>query len=390
MTPGLQFPAGIDRARFMREYWQQRPLLMRGALLPACFALDGDELAGLACEDEIESRLVVEHGRDAWELRHGPFAEQDFAALPDRRWTLLVQDVDKFVPAVAALVDRFDFLPAWRIDDVMISYAADQGGVGPHSDAYDVFLMQARGRRRWRLSYRQYGDGDLIPRLEQRILARFDVDEDWVLEPGDVLYLPPGVAHWGTAEGDCMTYSLGCRTPSRQELAAAWFEHLHGLVSQARLDDPKDLLLADPSELGPAVARNAAAAIAALPDTESVDFRRWLGGFFTEPKPQFQVHPPEQTWDAARLAAWVKADRDLLRHPFVRMAWSALPGPETVLFVHGEAITAAAGLAAMVQGIAARRRIAAADLAGWLGAMPAAQGLLLTLLNAGYLEGDDE
>ena len=289
----LQFPAGIDRDGFLRDYWQRRPLLLRAALPPDSFPVSPEELAGLACETEFESRLIVEHPPASRELRHGPFDEGDFAALPETRWTLLVQDVDKYLPQVARLLDSFDFVPGWRMDDIMISYATDQGGVGPHTDAYDVFLMQALGRRRWRLSHRHYTDADLIPGLEQRILAHFETDEEWVLEPGDILYLPPGVAHWGIAEGDCMTYSLGFRSPSQQEIAADWFQYLVALTGETRLTDPRDLRVDSPAELTRGVQLHAAQLLADLPGTGSQAFRLWLGGYLTESKPQFQILPPD-------------------------------------------------------------------------------------------------
>ena len=201
----LRLPQGLDGETFLRDYWQKQPLLMPAALPTQSFTLTPDELAGLACEPQFESRLILEDEEGLWEVRQGPFAEADFAALPESHWTLLVQDVDKYVSDTVSLIEAFDVVPDWRIDDVMISYATDRGGVGPHSDAYDVFLMQASGRRRWRISDRHYAESDLLPGIDQRILARFHTAQEWVLEPGDVLYLPPGVAHWGTAEGPCMT-----------------------------------------------------------------------------------------------------------------------------------------------------------------------------------------
>jgi len=224
--PQLSLPPDIDPDTFLRNYWQKRPLLMRAAVPLDCFTLAGDELAGLACEPEFESRMIIERSDGNWQIRHGPFDEADFSDLPESNWTLLVQDVDKFLPEVARLIDGFDFVPAWRIDDIMISYASERGSVGPHTDDYDVFLMQAQGQRRWRISEKDYSDSALLPGLEQRILAHFETEQEWVLEPGDVLYLPPGVAHWGIAEGECMTYSLGFRTPNQQDLAADWFQHL--------------------------------------------------------------------------------------------------------------------------------------------------------------------
>jgi 50S ribosomal protein L16 3-hydroxylase len=240
----------IDRDTFLRDYWQKQPLLMRGALDPGLFSVPPDELAGLACEPDIESRLVIEHGERHWTVEHGPLDEGRFALLPTSHWTLLVQDVDKHRDDVAALLDHFDFVPGWRIDDIMISYATDGGGVGPHTDSYDVFLMQAQGRRRWRISDADYSEDDLLPNQPLRILSSFETTEDWLVAPGDVLYLPPGVAHWGSADGDCMTYSLGFRAPQRQELLAEWLHHCADQAGTAPLVDP-DEGLSPIGSLGP-------------------------------------------------------------------------------------------------------------------------------------------
>jgi 50S ribosomal protein L16 3-hydroxylase len=382
----LRLPDGIDRQRFLDEIWQRRPLLMRGALAPGSFTLSPDELAGLACEAEVESRLVVQHGERDWQVRHGPFDDADFAALPAQRWTLLVQDVDKFVPAVAGLLDQFDFVPTWRIDDIMVSYAADGGGVGPHTDAYDVLLVQASGRRRWRISYADTTDAALLPGLEQRILAEFATDEEWVLQPGDILYLPPGVAHWGTADGDCMTYSIGFRSPSRRELAADWFQWLVEQADDTRLRDPAGLAVDDLTRItAPAVAE-AAALLATLPDAHSASFANWLGCFFTEPKPQFQIEPPPDPWDRDRLRQRLAQARPLHRHPWARLNWMQDGDGQVRLFCQGESSTWPAPCRDLAAYLAKRRLLDCALLRAHANGPGAA--LLLRLLNDGVLEDD--
>lgn len=382
----LVFPPGVDRELFLHDYWQRRPLLMRAALPVSCFPLAPDELAGLACEPEFESRLLVERESAAHELRHGPFDEEDFAALPESRWTLLVQDVDKFLPAVAQLIDAFDFVPSWRIDDIMVSYATDQGGVGPHTDAYDVFLMQAWGRRRWRLSYRHYTDADLVPGLEQRILSTFDTDEEWILEPGDVLYLPPGIAHWGIAEGDCMTYSLGFRSPSQQEIASDWYQHLVSLSDARRLEDPSDLHIEDLARITRGTQHKARELLASLPSTESGEFQIWLGEYLTEPKPQFQILPPDQTWDPVMLEDWLAGGHELLHHPFARLAWMQTGTDTLALFYQGRSRLLPARMHDIVRLITDRRRLDPKPLAQLLAADDEARMLVLELLNEGILE----
>lgn len=382
----LQFPPEIDRQVFLSDYWQKRPLLIRHALPPDAFLLDADELAGLACESEFESRLIIESTPNDWTLRHGPFEEQDFAKLPENRWTLLVQDVDKFIPEVAELFDYFDFVPSWRIDDIMISYASDRGGVGPHSDNYDVFLMQAKGRRRWRLSYRNYSDDDLLPGLEQRILAHFDTDDEWVLEPGDVLYLPPGLAHWGIAEGECMTYSLGFRAPNQQEVAAEWFQYLVGCADNRALRDPDDL---DPDNLGEisqGAQIQAADLISILPNPNSDAFRHWLGRYLTEPKPQFQLEPPDRLWQAKDLHAHLSQQLCLIRHPFARLGWSQIDENTIALFCNGDETLISSNLGPLINLIVDQRRLLPEQLLRLVDNSEEAAALLTDLHNLGALE----
>lgn len=382
----LRLPNGIDASGFLRDYWQRKPLLMRAALPTDCFALTPEELAGLACEADTESRLIIENSPLDWQVRHGPFDDSDFADLPESRWTLLVQDVDKFLPGVAALIDRFDFVPAWRVDDIMISYATDQGGVGPHTDAYDVFLMQAMGRRRWRLSYREYAEDELIPGLEQRILANFDTDEDWLLEPGDVLYLPPGVAHWGTADGDCMTYSLGFRAPSQRELAGDWFQHLLSYASDCRLSEANDLSPDNLTELTAGVFRNVQALLDDLQATSPTELKHWFGCHITETKPQFEIIPPERTWSRQELDEWLAQGRSLVRNPAARIAWSSNGDGSISLFTHGEHRDLPASQREAVRRIATLRHLAGSIVQDLLDGDTATATLLLDLLNDGVLE----
>jgi 50S ribosomal protein L16 3-hydroxylase len=211
-------------AEFMRTTWRRRPRLIRQALPGPASPVDATTLFTLATRDDVESRLVTAFG-GRWRLRHGPFTAGALPAPARRGWTLLVQGVDLYVPAAAALRERFRFLGDAQLDDVMVSYASDGGGVGPHVDSYDVFLLQAQGRRRWRISrQRELG---LVPGLPLKILADFRATHDWVLEPGDLLYLPPGVAHEGTAVGpDCITCSIGFRAPTFRALVDPWLDAL--------------------------------------------------------------------------------------------------------------------------------------------------------------------
>jgi len=236
----VHLSAKFSSEQFLQQYWQKRPLLMRQAFPGYQSPLTPDELAGLACEPNIESRLVLERGGNTpWELRHGAFNADDFANLPATHWTLLVQAVDRHVPEIGDLLEYFRFIPNWRIDDVMISYAPDQGSVGPHTDSYDVFLLQAWGKRQWSINCDNFNT-EYLEHKELRILKDFHAEQTWVLEPGDMLYLPPGVAHHGVALGDCMTFSIGFLAPSTGELMSHYLdERLHDDDMQMRYSDPE-------------------------------------------------------------------------------------------------------------------------------------------------------
>ncbi len=212
---GEELQLGISPADFLARYWQREALLIRAAFADFKAPVDSDTIAGLALEEEVESR-IIEYADEHWSLHHGPFLEEDFQR--QAPWTLLVQAVDHYLPEVDALRRAVKFLPQWRLDDVMVSYAVDGGSVGPHYDNYDVFLLQGEGRRRWRIGQRCDASTPLLPHDELRILRDFHCVEEYLLEPGDILYIPPGVAHWGIAEGECSTFSIGFRAPPVNEM----------------------------------------------------------------------------------------------------------------------------------------------------------------------------
>jgi len=220
MTPF--FNTGMNQQQFLDEYWQKKPLLIRQAFVDFESPISPEDLAGLACEPEIESRLIEEQGEDGpWQVTQGPLSEQDFSRLPATNWTMLVQDVDKHVPELQTILAPFHFIPDWRRDDLMISYAPEHGTVGAHTDGYDVFLLQALGTRRWQISDMPIMDAAIIDGLDVQILSEFMPDHTWDLQAGDMLYLPPHFAHHGVAMNDCMTYSIGFRAPSQVDMLDA-------------------------------------------------------------------------------------------------------------------------------------------------------------------------
>jgi 50S ribosomal protein L16 3-hydroxylase len=211
----LDLDININIREFVQQYWQKKPCLLRNALPNFESVISPEELAGLACEEDVHCRLVLE-GSDnkPWVVRYGPFEEQDFLDLPESNYSLLVSECEKWVPEFNDLLDQFRFIPDWRIDDLMISYAPEGGSVGPHVDQYDVFLLQALGTRRWQYCETPSQDDPVIDGLELAILQDFKPQQDVVLNPGDILYLPPGYAHHGVALERCMTYSIGFRAPN--------------------------------------------------------------------------------------------------------------------------------------------------------------------------------
>lgn len=242
----------FDADDFLASFWQQKPLLIRQALPGFETLLEPEELAGLACEESVHSRLVIEKDAESpWHLRYGPFSEQDFTSLPPTHYSLLVSECEKWIPELQDLVDCFDFLPKWRIDDLMISYAPDQGSVGPHIDEYDVFLIQANGKRRWSLESQARQNPELIPDLDLAIMQEFSPDKEWELEPGDILYLPPKIAHHGVAVGDgCMTYSVGFRAPALADIMdSLMLEASDHKMTDRRYTDPALDANRNPSEI---------------------------------------------------------------------------------------------------------------------------------------------
>ena len=265
-------PLGMAPEVFLRDYWQKRPLLIRRAFPGFESPISPEDLAGLACEEAALARVVLhDRKRDRWELRNGPFSEESFPKLPKKDWTLLVQDVDKWDMDIRALLGAFRFLPAWRVDDVMVSFAAPGGSVGAHVDQYDVFLLQALGHRRWQIDSRPDAPRGFRPDVELKLLSQFDPDHDWVLAPGDMLYLPPGVPHHGVAEDACLTFSVGMRAPSQAELMVDLAEELAAaLPEEARYADPDLQLPADPWEIDEAAFVRVRAALQGLQSLVSV------------------------------------------------------------------------------------------------------------------------
>ncbi|KVZ28035.1 cupin [Burkholderia multivorans] len=305
--PDLPTPllGGLTPAQFMRRYWQKKPLLIRQAMPGVKPPVTRDALFDLAADYDAESRLIT-HFRNKWQLAHGPFEPGSLPAVTRDAWTLLVQGLDLHVDAARALLDRFRFIPDARLDDLMISYATNGGGVGPHFDSYDVFLLQVEGRRRWRIGAQQ--DLSLQAGVPLKILANFEPTDEWVLEPGDMLYLPPHIAHDGVAEGECMTCSIGFRAPSAGELGAQFLYYLaeRGGLRDSGADDlyrdPKQPAVAAPAELPPAMVERVAEIVDAI-RWRKRDVAEFLGCYLSEPKSNVVFEPPARPLSEAAFVA---------------------------------------------------------------------------------------
>ena len=372
ITQNLNLLGGMSAQTFMKKHWQRKPLLIRQAVPDFNPPVGRSELFELAAREDVESRLVQQRmsPNQGWQMTRGPFARRALPALKLPGWTLLVQGVDLHVSGVHDLLRLFRFVPDARLDDVMISYASEGGGVGPHFDSYDVFLLQAHGRRRWRIG--QQKDLRLQEGAPLKILASFEPEQEFVLEPGDMLYLPPRYAHDGVADGECMTYSIGFRAPSQGELARELLQRLaedaNDAVGDTLYRDVRQPAVTTPAELPHAMHEFARQALdAALREPASLG--RVLGEYLTEPK--------ANVWFDDRAAVvrkgWVELDRR------TRMMYDAHH-----IFINGEAFRAGGRDAELMRRLADARCLEASELKA---ASPAAKSLLRDWRDAGWVHG---
>src|SRR5262249_2427165 len=272
---------GLAPRVFLSRHWQKQPLLIRSALPGFRGLLTLPQLIALACRSDARSRLVLHEGRQ-WRVHEGPFTRAFFRTLPARGWSLLVNDVNHFLPQARALLDRFDFIGRTRQDDLMVTYAPAGGGVGPHFDSYDVFLLQGPGRRRWQVSHQS--DHRLVTDAPLKLLRRFRAEHEWVLDPGDMLYVPPGWAHHGVAVEPCMTYSIGFRAPAWHDLAIAFLRYLEDQITlDGMYEDRKLTPNWQPARIPLRMVREVSDQLARL-EWRAADVTRFLGEHLTEPK----------------------------------------------------------------------------------------------------------
>lgn len=378
---------------FLRDYWQQQPLLIRQAIPGYKSPLSPDELAGLSCMDDVESRIVLEKdGTTPWELRHGPFDERDFSTLPASHWTLLVQECNKHVPDLALLLERFNFIPNWRIDDVMVSYAAPQGSVGPHIDQYDVFLLQGLGQRRWQINNSKSTHLNFLPNASLRILQEFNSEQEWILDPGDMLYLPPGVAHYGVALDDCMTLSIGFRAPSHYELLTHFAEDQFAAVTDPfqipRYEDPGLTQTDNCGEISEPALRNIVNILQSYTaDTDNI--KRWFGRYITEPKIESSFELQPIAYDVDQLRELLSSQETVCRSEYARFAYIVNADQSVFLYINGSEYRLQKSEHALATSLCNHRRIDAQYLFACLD-YPLLQQHLLDFFNLGYLYFEEE
>lgn len=364
----LALLGGLTPSQFMKRHWQKKPLLVRHAIPNFVPCLGRAELVALAGQEGVESRLIIDSDK-GWKMKHGPLAKRSLPPFSRKKWTFLVQGVDLHHDGVHALMQQFRFIPDARLDDVMISYATEGGGVGPHFDSYDVFLLQAHGQRRWRIGRNK--DLTLQSGVPLKILQNFEAEEEFVLNPGDMLYLPPKYAHDGVAENECMTWSIGFRAPQKGELAR---EMLQGLADEA-FDGLGDVLYRDPQQL-------AVSSPAAIPQALG-DFARQvvdqavqnpdllgslLGEYLTEPKSNVWFEAPASE---PALSAGVQLDRR-----------SKMLYDQKHIFINGESFRVAGKDARLLRVLADDRALSAMALRSL---SPDAKEALLDWAHAGWL-----
>ncbi|MEO5676776.1 MAG: cupin domain-containing protein [Usitatibacter sp.] len=338
----------LDVATFMRTHWQRRPLLVRGAFPRFQDPLSAREVLALASRDEAQSRLVHRRGAK-WSLEHGPFTASRLKQLPRRDWTVLVQDTNHFSQRAERLLARFDFIPHARIDDVMVSYAVPGGSVGPHVDSYDVFLLQGQGRRRWQVS--DQADHAFVPGLPLKILERFVPRFEWVLEAGDMLYLPPGVAHHGVAESECLTWSIGFRAPTDDELVTGLLGYLEETPAPAgQYRDPGADIQRHPGEIPSRLLAHAGRVASRIRWPKGA-VRDFTGRFLTEPKAHVFFDPPVRPMSPAAFGRRA-ARQGLALDPKSRMAFSG-----TMFFMNGETVALPAAARPWARRLADARRL---------------------------------
>ncbi len=375
--------ADFDRAEFLEKYWQKEPVIIRQLIPEFTDLISPEELAGCACEELVESRVITEFTPDDYQLQNGPFTEKDFTGLPEENWTLLVQAMDQWFEEIANLREQFNFVPSWRVDDVMISFASNNAGVGPHFDNYDVFLLQGMGRRRWRVGQRCDDATALRDSSQVKLLQDFIQSAEYELEAGDALYIPPRVAHWGTSLGDSLCYSIGFRAPSYGEMLEGFSDFLiRSSKSEDRFEDPSPHIPADVNEIDSHSLDLSFQAIKSQLE-QPLLFKQWFGCHVTQAKYPELIEPLDEE-SLEVLEAALEDASSVSHHPSSRFAYMSVDEQQLLLFVDGNAALFDQSLSGMLKRLCKSTAISGDELDEFLN-IPTIRELLLKLLTEGSL-----
>ena len=326
----------LSPEEFLKEYWQKKPLVILQSLPNFQCPITAEELAGLSCEEEVSSRIILEKdGEHPWQPIFGPMDDEVFEKLPKTHWTLAVNDLEKVVPELAWMSDLFGFIPDWRFDDLMSSYAADQGSVGPHFDLYDVFIIQGTGKRRWQISTAEVTPDNQVEGSPLRIQKDFNAEQEWILEPGDMIYIPPNVSHHGVSLGESISFSVGYRAVSHADLLNDFIAHItHELPPKLTYEDADLKTQAHSSEITAEAINRVKQIFKTYLDSEHSEITRWFGRYMSDPKSEYTEAPDEPIESISEITDEIKNGIKLYRHPASRFAYTTDNG-NILLFIDG-------------------------------------------------------
>lgn len=327
----------LSPEEFLKNYWQKKPLVIRQAFPDFESPITAEELAGLSCEQDVNSRIVLEHGEDhPWQAIYGPMDDGVFARMPETHWTLLVNDVEKLLPELAWIVDQFRFIPEWYLDDLMISYAPEGGSVGPHMDLYDVFILQAQGHRRWQINTQSVADDNQVAETNLRIQKDFLVEQEWLMEPGDIIYIPPGVSHHGVASDDCLSFSIGFKASSHADLVNDFIGYITRELSPKLTFQYNNLKLQQNSaEITDSALDNVREIFNQYLKPDNPELKRWFGRYSSDNRTDLQQPHEDKIENIKQLKKYIENGDRLIRHPASRFAFTQ-NNSEAILFIDGE------------------------------------------------------
>ncbi|VAW68709.1 FIG002776: hypothetical protein [hydrothermal vent metagenome] len=331
---------------FLNEYWQKKTRVFRQAFPGFQCPINAEELAGLSCEEDVNARIIIEKDGDhPWQPVFGPMDDEVFANLPESHWTLVINDLEKLIPELAWMPDLFDFIPNWRFDDLMTSYAADQGSVGPHFDLYDVFIIQGKGRRRWQISTADVRSDNQVNGTPLRIQQTFKAEEEWILEPGDMIYIPPNVSHHGVSLGESISFSVGYRAVSHADLLNDFIAHItQNLPANFTYQDADLKTQVQSAEITEDAIKRIKNIFKEYLKPDHPQISRWFGRYMSDPKTELAQAAEKPLKSIDELTTELENGNTLSRHPASRFAYIK-ENAESMLFINGADYSVSANFA---------------------------------------------